>query len=35
MTRLANDPVTWMPMMGIVTFVAVHGSLLLILLRAG
>jgi hypothetical protein len=35
MTRLANDPVTWMPVMGLVTFITVHGSLLLILLRVG
>jgi hypothetical protein len=35
MTRLANDPIAWMPFMGLVTFVAVHGSLLVMLLRAG
>ena len=35
MTRLANDPVNWMPMMGVATFIAVHGALLIMLLRLG
>jgi len=33
MTYLANEPAAWMPLMGVVAFVTVHGALLLMLLR--
>ena len=35
MTYLANEPVTWMPLMGVVTFIAVHGAMLVLVLSVG
>jgi hypothetical protein len=35
MTYLVNEPATWMPLMGVVTFFAVHGAMLAIVLSIG
>jgi hypothetical protein len=35
MASIARDPVVWMPIAGLAGFAAVHGTLLLMLLRAG
>ena len=35
MTYLVNEPATWMPLMGVVTFIAVHGAMLVMVLRLG
>jgi hypothetical protein len=35
MASLAADPIAWMPMVGLTTFVAVHGALLAVLLYVG
>lgn len=35
MAGLAADPIAWMPMVGLTTFIAVHGTLLGVLLYVG